>query len=456
MTVSAQDPRAPHVGTGSEDTFSYSCKIFQETDLLVYVDDVLQPYPTAYSVDMNSDGMGGNIIFEAAYIPTDKAVIDIVRSTPLTQETDLAEGDRFSAETIESTFDKLMMVLQDLDSKVSLLIADEGITPIPANTIYAMFPFEDVRKYASLNAAVTAIGSTPATLVVAGTQTLTASLTIPSTLRLVILKGGSIVKASTYTVTINGTFEAGLYTVFSGFSAGEVVFAANSVPVIHHQWFGETTGSHPKATAAGTTASIQVFCDYPSDTDITFTNVTTGNASASKHGFLPLLENSGSKFFKDDGTWATPGALSVVQVVNTQTGAVASGTTAIPADDTIPQKTEGDEYMTLAVTPTSATNKLMIEVECCLSPTGNSAMVAALFQDTTENALACVFKYIAANQYEIMTLRHYMVAGTVVATTFKVRAGSDAAVTTTFNGVAAARKYGGVLASSITITEIAV
>lgn len=48
----------------------------------------------------------------------------------------------------------------------------------------------------------------------------------------------------------------------------------------------------------------------------------------------------------------------VVQVVNTQTGAVSTGTTVIQNDDTIPQIGEGDEYMTLAET-TQALRLLM-------------------------------------------------------------------------------------------------
>lgn len=48
---------------------------------------------------------------------------------------------------------------------------------------------------------------------------------------------------------------------------------------------------------------------------------------------------------------------------------------------------------------------------------------------------------------------HIMTAGTTSATTFKVRCGGNAAGTTTFNGQATARKYGGVMASSIQITE---
>jgi hypothetical protein len=98
----------------------------------------------------------------------------------------------------------------------------------------------DCNKYASINAAVTAIGATQTTLVVSNAQTLTANLTIPSTLTLKILKGGSIVKASTYTLTVNGNFEADLYQVFSGFAAGDVTFGAGAIKEVIPQWFGAT------------------------------------------------------------------------------------------------------------------------------------------------------------------------------------------------------------------------
>jgi len=40
---------------------------------------------------------------------------------------------------------------------------------------------------------------------------------------------------------------------------------------------------------------------------MTLADNTTNNASSSKHGFLLKLENSGSKFLRDDGTWQTAG-----------------------------------------------------------------------------------------------------------------------------------------------------
>lgn len=151
------------------------------------------------------------------------------------------------------------------------------------------------------------------------------------------------------------------------------------------------------------------------------------------------------------------GSGSVVQVVNTQTGATTTGTTIIPIDNTIPQNTEGDEYMTLAITPTNAANKLKIEVVWLGSSSVTAWMIAALFQDTTASALAAAWNYqqtaTAANN---VSFTHYMTAGTTSATTFKVRAGAHTAGTTTFNGSSGGTtlSLGGVLASSITITEI--
>jgi len=148
----------------------------------------------------------------------------------------------------------------------------------------------------------------------------------------------------------------------------------------------------------------------------------------------------------------------VVQVVNTQTGAAATGTTIMPLDDTIPQKTEGDEYMTLAITPTSATNKLRIDVVGFWSASIAAYITIGLFQDSANDALAATTAINGNTTFGGLTiaLTYYMTAGTTSATTFKVRAGPSGVLTVTFNGRNGARHLGGVPASSITITEIKV
>lgn len=209
-------------------------------------------------------------------------------------------------------------------------------------------------------------------------------------------------------------------------------------------------------------AGVLTNCSGYVEANLTLTDVTTNNASTSKHGFLKKLSNVSTEFMNGEGDWATPAttlpAGTVVQVVNTQTGAVASGSTTIPYDDTIPQNTEGDQYMSLAITPTAAANILKIDVVFNWATNANVHAIVALFQDSTANALAAVLDFTNSSfeAAKPCTFTHYMTAGTTSSTTFKVRAGMESAATLTFNGVTAARKLGGVNASSITITEIKV
>jgi hypothetical protein len=147
--------------------------------------------------------------------------------------------------------------------------------------------------------------------------------------------------------------------------------------------------------------------------------------------------------------------VAVQQVVSTITGAVATGTTSIPLDDTIPQNTEGDQYMTLAITPKSATSKLVIQVIWNGSNNTNGVVsgVVALFQDSTANAIAAEYFTLAGQYYGMnIPLTWVMTSGTTSSTTFKVRVGCQSG-TTTFNGTNGTRLFGGVQSSSITITE---
>ena len=61
---------------------------------------------------------------------------------------------------------------------------------------------------------------------------------------------------------------------------------------------------------------------------------------------------------------------------------------------------------------------------------------------------------LATSAILFASFTHYMTSPGTGTYTFRVRTGSGAAGTTTFNGQAAARFYGGSLASSITITEV--
>lgn len=208
-----------------------------------------------------------------------------------------------------------------------------------------------------------------------------------------------------------------------------------------------------------------------------FTNATHAHQSAAGGGTLDAAAiasgtiaqarlgtgsgGAGSKFLADDQTYKTPSspAGSIVQQVDSLSTAGATGSTVIPADDTIPQNTEGNEYMTLAITPTSATNKLIIEAVWTGTNATNGALICvALFQDTTANALACSWSSSTTGGHiENIKVYHSMTAGTTSSTTFKIRAGGNAGTgTTTFNGSGGGRFGGAITHSYIRITEVAV
>jgi hypothetical protein len=143
-----------------------------------------------------------------------------------------------------------------------------------------------------------------------------------------------------------------------------------------------------------------------------------------------------------------------VQIQHAQTGDLISGNTVLPCDDTTPQKTEGFEIITCAITPKKATNILLIIANTgyVSAPASPYHAGIALFQDTTADALAANAQYSTG----ALTLLHKMAAGTTSETTFKVRVGAGAAGTIYVNvfGNTTGRAFGGVNATTLTILEM--
>ena len=154
--------------------------------------------------------------------------------------------------------------------------------------------------------------------------------------------------------------------------------------------------------------------------------------------------------------WATAAAGGkVIQVVNTVITAAVTGTTTMPIDDTIPQNTEGNECITRAITPTNASNLLLIMVNLKIGYSTTGMMSMALFQDSTANAIAANSSHLgtAGEQFDL-SMNHYMTAGTTSATTFKVRVGKNGGGTMFLNANSGGRLYGGVSSSTLIIMEI--
>lgn len=141
----------------------------------------------------------------------------------------------------------------------------------------------------------------------------------------------------------------------------------------------------------------------------------------------------------------------------------STGATTIPNDDTIPQITEGNEFLTLPYTRRSASSFLYIEADGYAGEQANSgsAVIAALFQDAIAGALVAGFADTANGADQVFGINfsagHFhlsirIASGAAGATTFRLRIGCDAG-SVRVNGVNAARRLGGALITSIKLTE---
>ena len=147
----------------------------------------------------------------------------------------------------------------------------------------------------------------------------------------------------------------------------------------------------------------------------------------------------------------------VLQSVNVLSGALITATSNLfPEDDTIPQNTEGDEVMTLAITPVSATSKLHIFVNAFGSHSASPRQGIALFVDSDADAISFSDSASAgATTMMGVSLNYVVTSGSTSARTYKLRmAGMASSGTLSFNGQAGGRMFGTVTKSSMIITEI--
>jgi hypothetical protein len=200
-----------------------------------------------------------------------------------------------------------------------------------------------------------------------------------------------------------------------------------------------------KYTVSGTVLPI-----IPGDGDV------TGPAS-SVDGDLAVFNGTSGK--------VVTGASSVgstVQTVYCETAAVITGTALIPADDTMPQWTEGTQCSFGApngtITP-RYTNSLIIgriSGEVGISVAAATATLA-MFRGTGPNAIAATGFTFGGVNYQLPTSFTFQdLPGVTTAVQYNMRFGPHSAATVTFNGVPTngTRMYGGVSKTSFILEEI--
>jgi hypothetical protein len=113
MTIATTHFRKDLVGNGATDTFAFDFPILAAADLLVTVAGVLKTLGVHYNITGTLPGTG-SVVFTGGNIPADQAAVVLIRSTPRTQSLDLISGGQFYEANLESAFDKLTMIAQEL------------------------------------------------------------------------------------------------------------------------------------------------------------------------------------------------------------------------------------------------------------------------------------------------------------------------------------------------------
>lgn len=170
-------------------------------------------------------------------------------------------------------------------------------------------------------------------------------------------------------------------------------------------------------------------------------------------GFLSADATGRAKMADGFCTAAKMAAGAVVQVVQATKGTLQTVTTSLPYDNSVPTSLEGEEVITASITPSSATNKVLVRAVINGTTFGSANWSAALFRGSEANAISAAAGY--GNGYvQQLAIEFLDSPGTPSAITYRVRAGGNG-VNFFLNGASAGTGiFNGVCLSSLTLTEI--
>jgi hypothetical protein len=147
-----------------------------------------------------------------------------------------------------------------------------------------------------------------------------------------------------------------------------------------------------------------------------------------------------------------PGAL--IRSIYVPLTSYTTGSTAFASTTSAPTSAQGDQFFSQPITPRSAANWLTVDVQMLVNTSSANALAQmALFQDAGATGISQSQFQITVTNAKVPLVMHYEAqAGTIIATTFKVRAGSNSGGTFYVNGDSGGAN-GGVQSTYLRITE---
>lgn len=406
MTVPVQTPVTSSIANGVTTVFPFTFKIVSKNDLTVTVDGIV--VTTGFNITGVGNDDGGDVTFDVA--PANGLKVVRYSNPVLSRTIDYQQFGDWLAPIVNGDFDRIWLTLQSLYQALSRsiklpvdVVAGQDITEDAADRANKVITFDEDGNVALKS----------------GTEL------IPEVDQAVTNAQAAAAAAQAASTAADLSADA----------AAASALSASTTPVA-----APTHAASSKATPVDNDEIPLI----DSAASFGLKRLTWGNLKATLKSYFDTLYLAAN----------TALGRRVYQVVTFTTGAVATGSTIIPYDDTIPQITEGDQYLSVSITPIDANSTLEIDVCINLASSGLVNLTAALFEVGTSNAKAAITTVNnPANNSAILSFKHLVVAGSLSARTYTVRAGSGSSTTQTLNGVSGGRLFGGVLSSRITVKE---
>jgi hypothetical protein len=422
MSFSSIDNKKQYLTDGIVDTFSFPYPFQQTSDLVVQLKDNTTLLVTTlventdYTVTTVGDAgryNSGSVVTTSTYAAG--STITILRNVDNNQETaNYNPGGDFDEQSTEDAFDKTVMLAQQLYNLAVILKKSGDV----AGPLELPDLADNASKFLQINSAGTGIAAADSST----------------------------------------TSDARVNSLFNGAAADDIF--TTFINLVNGALIIDGTGT-PEGAVVAPVGSIYLRTDGGADTSIYFKETGAGNTGWVARGVLAAPTIASFANAPHDHADAAGGGRiegQTIQEVTTQDNSTAIGNTDFVEDDTIPQITEGHEFLTATITPTNASNKLIIEVLLQYSMATSRRTIIALFQDSTANALATRAKEAIGNDVlGAISLTYEMTAGTTSATTFRIRGGGNTgSINMHMNSISTGRLFGGVLYSTLKVTEVQV
>jgi hypothetical protein len=530
MPTSAADTEITYIGNGVTVAFPFPFEVSKASHFEATIDGAVV---TAYTLSGLGVDTGGTCTFTDP--PASLAVVVLARVAPYARtDFDYQEGGELAAATLDEDIDRAVMLSQQLATISDRSIrAPRGETmselPAAASRANLLFGFDATGQPTALTSTASAAVSSAMAAVVAAASVDTARALLggdvagPSNIAL-----SASASAGALTISLTGRDGAALsagnpasvsipksstdlwpismpitspqtLTVPSGALMGAVA----NIPF--RLWIVAFRSAGPALTLGVINPLNAVGSGFPYDrnfdiyplramgaADIADTLNTSSDAAATfyysgaftltRYGYAVLGYVEYQTGLATPGTWVAPSAVitwapgmplpgEVVKTYGTRSTASATGATPLPVDDTIPQKTEGNNYLSAsnATAAADVTGTLVNSSRCNIlsarvtaqlaSSNTDNAIAGALFLNADADAVAAgtASRPATANARCTLTLEYYgpnLDSGGARIGSVNFSAGTASAGTTTFNGSAGARTFGGRMGSQIICQEI--